>query len=527
MFKILVSDKLGQAGLDILEAAKDAEVQVSTGLSEDELINIVGDYDALIVRSGTQVTANVLEAAKKLKVVGRAGVGVDNVDVAAATLNGVIVMNTPSANTIATAELALTLMLSAARNVVQADASLRAGEWRRSDFGGTELRGKTVGIVGFGRIGREVAARCQAFDMAVHVYDPYVSESVARELDVELMDLEEVLSTSDYVTLHSVLNDETREMINAERLALMKQGATLINVARGGLLDENAVAGSLDAGHLGLAAVDVFSSEPPTEDNPLRAHPKVIHTPHLGASTKEAQRDVAIDVATQVLDALRGDRVANSVNLGFSQSMSFDAIAPFIELAEKIGMLQVAMADGEITSVEVEVNHERADELMKPVAAGLMKGLLDVGHTGRVNYVNAPVIGSDKGIDIERSTEKLESRSNTATCRVKWDGGERVVSGKIFDGSTQRIVRVASYSMEADPRGTILLLLNKDVPGVVGTVATKLGELGINVGEWRLGRNEEKSEALSFINLDAMPSPEAIEAIGNLEPVRKIAVVEL
>lgn len=527
MFNILVSDKLGQAGLDILESAKDAEVTVSTGLSEDELINVIGDYEALIIRSGTQVTPKVLEAAKKLRVVGRAGVGVDNVDIEAATLNGVIVMNTPSANTIATAELALTLMLSAARNVVQADASLRAGEWRRSDFAGTELRGKTVGIVGFGRIGREVASRCQAFDMKVHVYDPYVSEAVARELNVELMDLDEVLAASDYVTLHSVLNDETRQMINAETLATMKQGATLINVARGGLLDEAAVAASLDAGHLGLAAIDVFSSEPPEDSNPLKAHPRVIHTPHLGASTAEAQRDVAIDVATQVLDALRGDRVTNSVNLGFSPTMSFDAVSPFIELAEKIGMLQVAMADGKITSVEIEVNHESADELMKPVAAGLMKGLLDAGHEGRVNYINAPVIGSDKGIKINRSVERLETRSDTATCRVKWDGGERVVSGKVYDASTQRIVRISSYSFEADPKGTILLLLNQDVPGVIGTVATKLGELGINVGEWRLGRDEERAEALSFINLDTLPSVEAIDAIAELEPILKVAVVEL
>ncbi len=527
MYKILVSDKLGQAGLDLLEAAADVEVSVQTGLSHEELVDVIGDFHALIIRSGTTVTEEVLEAGKQLRVVGRAGVGVDNVDIDAATREGVIVMNTPSANTIATAELTMALMMAAARNVVQADASLRTGEWARSSFAGTELRGKTLGVVGFGRIGRAVAKRAQAFDMKICVFDPYVSESVARDLDVELMELDEVLAASDYLTLHAALSEETKQLINSERLALMKPSAVLINVARGGLLDEVAVASALDSDSLRLAAIDVFSSEPPEDSNPLLGHAKVIHTPHLGASTAEAQRDVAIDVVNQTLDALHGDKITDCVNLGFSSSMSFDSVAPFIELAEKMGQLQLAMADGPITSVEVEVNAEAADELMKPVAAGVLKGLLDASYDGRVNYVNAPMIGADAGLEVSRAEGIAEPRNNTASCRVTWDGGERVISGKIYDGSEQRIVRISSYKFEAEPKGTVLLMLNRDVPGVIGSVGTKLGELGINIGEWRLGRDDERNEALSFINLDKAPDEAQLAELANLEPVVKVVVLEL
>jgi len=527
MYKILVSDKLGQAGLDILDDATDIDLTIQTGLDEAGLINIIGDYEGLVIRSGTTVTANVLEAAKKLRVVGRAGVGVDNVDIDAATRQGVIVMNTPSANTVATAELAMTLMLAAARNVVIAHTSTAKGEWRRSEFAGSELRGKVLGIAGFGRIGRAVAKRAQAFDMSVVVYDPYVSESVGRELGVEILDLDEMLGACDYLTLHSVLNGETKEMINSRTLALMKPDAALINVARGGLINEADVAEALTSKSLRVAAVDVFSSEPPTEDNPLLGHENVIHTPHLGASTAEAQRDVAIDVANQCMDALRGDKIVNCVNLGFTSSMSFDRMSPFIELAEKIGLLQAAMADGPITSVEIEVISDEADNLVKPVAAGLLKGLLSAEHEGRINYVNAPILGEERGLEISRVKGLGDGRSNSATCKVTWDGGERIVSGKVYDGKVQRIVRISSYRLEAAPEGSVLLLLNDDVPGVVGAVGSKLGELGVNIAEWRLGRDLERNEALSFINLDNVPSQTDLEAIAALEPIRKAVIVEL
>ncbi len=528
MFKVFVSDKLGQAGLEILEAADDVEVTVNTSLDEAGLVEAITDYDGLIIRSGTTVTENILKAAKNLKVVGRAGVGVDNVDIESATRHGVIVMNTPSANTIATAEHALALMLSVSRHIVPAHNSLAAGEWKRSNFGGSELRGKMLGVIGYGRVGRAVAARAKAFEMNVLVYDPYVSETVAKETGVELANLDEVLAASDYVTLHSVLNEETQNLINTDRIALMKDSAVLINVARGGLVDADAVATALDEGKLSAAGLDVFAVEPPKESNRLVNHPKVVHTPHLGASTAEAQRDVAIDVATQVVEALRGDKITNCVNLGFSSGASFDRLAPFIELAEKIGAIQAAMAENPITSIEVEVLDADAEELLKPVAAGLMKGLLASDYPGLINYVNAPVLGQEQGLAVSRAVGIGGSyHRNHIACRVKFDGGQRTISGVVYEGDKQRIVQISSYRFEADPHGPVLLLLNNDVPGVVGSAGTALGECGINIAEWRLGRDEARDEALSFVNLDRLPSDDELANIKKLDPVVKAIVLDL
>ncbi len=527
-YKILVSDKLGQDGLDVLEAAPDAVVDINTGLSEDELEAIIGDYDALVIRSGTQVTSKVLEAGSKLRVVGRAGVGTDNVDVDLATRKGVIVMNTPEGNTIATAEQTMTLLLASARNVVPAHNSMAEGRWDRSLYTGIELSGKVLGVIGFGRVGRAVAVRAQAFGMSIMAYDPYVAERVGLEANIELADLDEVLAASDFVTLHTALSADTENLINSERLATMKPGATLINVARGGLVDVDAVAAALEAGTLRTAAIDVFVEEPPEANHPLVGNPKVIHTPHLGASTAEAQRSVAIEIADQVLDALRGTRITNSVNLAFPPGLDFARVSSFINLASKIGRMQFAMADGPIHTVELELYASDAEELMRPVASGLLKGVVETTMAGTINFVNAPVIANERGIKVSRSVGLGQADyQNQITCRVSWDGGERTISGSVFSDDQPRIVQVSSYRFEADPTGTVLLMMNDDVPGVIGTVGTVLGDFGINIAEWRLGRNENRTEALSFINLDVRPDPEIVAALEGLEAVNKATIVDL
>ncbi len=527
-YRVLVSDKLGADGLQVLSDATDVHVDVNTGLTEDELCAIIGDYDALIIRSGTQVTAPVLKAADQLKVIGRAGVGIDNVAVDDATRKGVIVMNTPDANTIATAEHAMALLMASARNVVAAHNSLADGRWERSGFTGVELKGKTLGIIGFGRVGRAVAERAQAFGMTIVAYDPFVAERVARAARVELVEVNELLAISDFVTLHTSLNEDTRNLINADRLALMKPTATIINAARGGLIDPKAVAAALDVGALRSIAVDVYDVEPPEAGHPLIGHPKVIHTPHLGASTEEAQRSVAIEIAEQVLDALRGHRIVNCVNLAFAPGLDFDRANTFITLASKMGRLQSAMAEGPIEEVELELYADDAEDLMRPVAAGLLKGLLDSAMPATINFVNAPIIARDKGLKISRSVGLGRAdHLNQITCRVKWDGGLRTVSGAVFGDDRGRIVQISGYHLEAEPNGTVLLLLNDDVPGVVGAVGRVFGDYSINIGEWRLGRDVDRSEALSFINLDSTPEPGIVDALRTIDAVRKATIVEL
>jgi len=535
MHRILVSDKLGAAGLELLDEAQDVEYDVQTGLSEDELIAAISEYDGLIIRSGTTVTEAILEAATKLKVVGRAGVGIDNVDVRAATRSGIIVLNTPAANTIATAEHAMALMLAAARNLALAHAAMADGRWERADYVGGELYGKTLAVLGFGRIGQRVAERAQAFGMKVVAYDPFVSEAAARDANVELVELDDALSVADYLTLHMTLNDKTRHIIGETNIAKMKPTAIIVNAARGGLVDEAAVATALDAEKLRAFATDVYSSEPPPPENPLVGHPAVTHTPHLGASTIEAQRDVALQVVSQVLSAVRGEAVSDSINVAGSGGDEGDLVAPFVSLAEKIGKLQRAMADGPIASVEVEVFSPNAESLIRPVAAGLLKGLLDSVVAGRVNFVNAPLLAEERGIKISRSVSVGGGDyQHMLSCRVRWAAGEdaeaneeRVVSGAVFSNSLPRIVQVSSYAFEADPNGTILLMLNNDVPGVIGQVGTVLGKHGVNIAEWRLGRDAQRQEALSFINLDSHPDGAAIDALRALPAVTKATLVEL
>ena len=527
MFDILITDKLGDAGLERLDAAEDAAYEMKTDLSKEELLEIIPGYDALIVRSGTKVDADVLRAGEKLRVVGRAGIGVDNIDVRAATMRGIIVMNTPQANAIATAEQTMALMLALSRHTAAAHAALKAGEWRRSDFVGVQLYRKTLGIVGLGRIGRLVARRAQAFGMDVVAYDPYVSEEVGRELSVTLVDMDDLLAQSDYITLHTVLTPETEEMINAESIGQMMEGARIVNVARGKLIDEQALADALASGKVAGAALDVYSQEPPV-NNPLVGLSNVLHTPHLGASTVEAQRDVATQIADQVLDALRGTDFRNALNMPFPAGPDFAASRPYMDLGEKMGILQSILAPAPIRRVEVEVRGEAVADLVRPVAAALLKGLLERSLSDPVNYINAPILAEEHGISIAQTTGVSSADyPNLISCRVHWDGGRRVLSGVLFGGSEPRIVQVNSYQLDANPQGAVLIMQNKDVPGVIGQVGTILAAYDVNIGEWRMGRETPGGEALSFINLDIEPPEAVLHALEKIPAITNLKLVML
>jgi D-3-phosphoglycerate dehydrogenase len=528
MFKILVSDKLGQAGLEMLDQAEDAQYDMKTGMSKEELIAVIPDYDALIIRSGTKADADVLAAGKKLRVVGRAGVGIDNIDIPAASQRGIIVMNTPTANNIATAEQALTLMLAASRHTVPAHNSLAAGRWDRSKYVGHELYGKTLGVIGFGRIGGLVAARAQAFGMEVIAYDPYVSEEIAKEKNVTLVDLEDLFPAADYITLHTAYTPETDKIINADSIAQMKDGVVIVNGARGKLIDEQALADALQSGKVRAAGIDVYSSEPP-QDNPLIGLPNVVHTPHLGASTKEAQREVARNMAEQVLDALRGVDFRHAVNMPFEVGPGeYQKVRPYMNLAEKLGRLHAGLADGEITRVEVEASGDAVKARVKAIAAALLKGILSADYDGSLNAINAPVIAEEKGITITQSRMMYGiDYPNLINCRVFWEGGERLLSGVLFGGAEPRVVRVDGYKLEARPDGTVLILQNLDVPGVIGQIGTILAQYEVNIGEWRMGRTEPGSEALSFINLDHEPPATALDALEKITAVTQVKLVTI
>jgi len=526
MYHILISDKLGAAGLERLDQMDDIQYDLKTGLSKAELLATIPNYDGLIIRSGTRVDAEALTAATNLKVVGRAGIGVDNIDIEAATMRGVIVMNTPGANSIATAEQTMTLMLAVNRHTAQAHASLLAGEWARSRFVGTELFGKTLGIIGFGRIGRLVAERAKAFGMEILAFDPFISEEVGREMEVDLVDLDDLLPQADIITLHTAVTPETTRMINADAIAQMKEGVILINVARGKLVDETALAEALQNGRIRAAAIDVYSSEPP-KDNPLIGLPNVLHTPHLGASSKEAQRNVAVQIVEQVADTLRGRDFRNALNMPFQASAGFEQIRPYMQLGAKLGHLHAQVASGRITHLEIEVNGSDLDEMVTAVAAGVLQGILIPTHP-HANPINAPVIANELGVSVTQTIGKNPvDYPNLISCRARWDGGERLLAGVLFAGGEPRIVRWNQYTLDARPEGSVLLLQNQDVPGVIGQIGVILAAYEVNIGEWRMGRDKPGGEALSVINLDSDPPAETLDTLKRISAITEVMLVRL
>lgn len=520
MFKVLIPDDLSPAGLDVLRAAPGVVADVVKKMPRAELLAKIADYDALIVRSETKVDADVIDAGKKLRVVGRAGIGVDTIDVDAATRRGIIVMNTPQANTIATCEHTMAMMLALARNIPQSDASMHRLEWTRGKFMGTQLSGKTLGIIGLGRIGTQVARRAQAFGMEVVAFDPYVSEENARANKVQLLSLEDLLAQSDFVTLHSSLTQGSRGLLDAERILQMKTGARVINVARGALIDLDALYTALSSGKLAGAAIDVFEEEPPG-DLPLFKLPNVVVTPHLGASTAEAQRDVSIQIAEQVLDALHDGDVRNAVNFPPIDPNALPMIRPYLRLAEKLGVIQSHLIDGRVSRVEVEYHGGDVAQHVKPLTVALLRGLLaPVLGRDSVNYVNAPLIANERGIVVTQALNLTANEyTNLVSCRVTTDQGEHIIAGTCFDGSEPRIVQIDSFRIDAVPEGIAVVISSRDVPGVVGRVGTILGASYVNIAEYRLGRTKAGDRAMSFVNLDNEVPEYALKALRDLPEV--------
>jgi D-3-phosphoglycerate dehydrogenase len=524
--KILIADPISEIGIDELKADPRLEVVVRIGISEADLLATAHEFDGIVVRSQTKITAAVFDKAAALKAVGRAGVGVDNIDVAAATSHGVVVMNTPGGNTVSTAEHAFTLMVSLARHIPQAHASVAAGKWERKKFEGVELNGKTLAVLGMGRIGSEFARRALAFNMRVVAYDPYLSAQRAQTLRVELKEtIEDAVKEADFITLHMPLTKETKGMINAGRMALMKPGVRLINCARGGLIDEPALAEALASGRVAGAALDVFESEPPPPDHPLLRQPNVVLTPHLGASTAEAQENVGIEVARQLRDYLLDGAVVNAVNMPNIDPKTMSQVGPFLGFAESLGRLLSQLAPTQPDVLRVDYAGKIADLDTALISRAALKGFLERASSEEaVNFLNAPSMAERKGL---RFTESRLPEPAEFTDLIELSAGrgsERASVAGTFFGREPRIVRIAGKRMEVIPEGHLLLLENKDMPGMVGAYGTLLGKHGVNIAHMSLSRDIKDGTALVVLTLDA-PAPEHV--LAELRGLPNVASVRL
>ncbi|MBI3313977.1 MAG: phosphoglycerate dehydrogenase [Candidatus Omnitrophica bacterium] len=529
--KILVSDPLGKAGLAVLKKEKAFTIDENYGLKPEELKKVIADYDAIIIRSGTKLTKDLIDAAKKLRVIGRAGVGVDNVDLEAATKRGIIVMNTPEGNTISTAEQTFSLLMSLARNIPQAVSSVKAGQWKRQDFLGTELNGKVLGVIGFGRIGREVTKRASAFGMRVVVFDPFISKASVKEYPVEFKDLKSLLKIADFITVHTPLTPETKYILNSETFKLCKKGVKVINCARGGIIEEKALIEALQSKKVSGAALDVFEKEPPPADHPFLKMPQVICTPHLGAATEEAQENVAVDVAHQVVDALANRAFKNAVNLPNVDPETFKAIRPWLILAEQIGKLPMQLFDGSLKKVNIRYGGEVTRYPLTPLTNAVIKGILTPICGETVNYVNAPGLAKERGITVveEKSTETGDF-TNFIEVETHQTGEPNRVMGTIFGSQLPRIVRINEFlGMDVDPQGVVIFIKNEDQPGVVGKLGTILGTNKINIAEMSLARvtQGKKVFAMTTINTDNEVPAKVLTEIKKFSPIIDVKVVNL
>jgi D-3-phosphoglycerate dehydrogenase len=515
-FRVLVSDPLAEEGLEILRQACD--VDVKTDLPEDRLCSIIGEYDALLVRSGTEVTAKVIDAGIRLRFIGRAGAGVDNIDTDAATRQGIIVANAPEGNTLAATEHTMAMMLSLARNIPQATASLKKKEWKRSKFMGFELNDKTLGIVGFGRIGREVAKRALALEMRCVAYDPFITKERAAQLGVEMISLEDLFRVADVITVHTPLIKETKHVINAKSIATMKDGVRIINCARGGIIDEKALYDAIRTGKVAGAALDVFEAEPPLE-SPLLSLEQVIVTPHLGASTVEAQLNVAVSVARQCIEVLKGGTAKYVVNAPMIPTEQAEMLEPFATLAEKMGRFAIQIASGRLSSVELIYGGELTafSGSLKFITRLALKGLLDPILQQPVNIVNAEFIANERGIAIsETVTQESSGFKNLITLRIRTDTSEESVSGTVFFKGRSRIVAVGGYTMDMIPEGYVIVSRHLDKPGVIGRASTILGRCKINIAGMQVGRINPGEEAIMVLNVDSEVPPEVMEEIRSM-----------
>ncbi|MGQ0590505.1 MAG: phosphoglycerate dehydrogenase [Sphingosinicella sp.] len=500
MPKVLISDAMDPKAAEIFRA-NGIEVDERPGLSKDELAAIVGDYDGLAIRSATKVTAALLDAAPNLKVIGRAGIGVDNVDVAAATARGVVVMNTPLGNSITTAEHAIALMFALARELPQADASTQAGKWEKNRFMGVELTSKTLGLIGCGNIGSIVADRALGLRMKVVAYDPFLTPERALDLGVEKVELDELLARADFITLHTPLTEQTRDILSAANLAKTKKGVRIVNCARGGLIDEAALREALDSGHVAGAALDVFTEEP-AKENPLFGAPGLVATPHLGASTTEAQVNVAIQIAEQMSDFLIRGGVANALNMPSLTAEEAPKLRPYMALAEKLGSLVGQVEGNRIQGVAIEVEGAAAELNQKPITGAVLAGLMKV-YSDTVNMVNAPFLARERGLDLREIRHDREGDYHTLLrLTVDTPDGPRSVAGTLFGNASPRLVDMFGVGIEAELDGEMIYFVNEDRPGFIGRLGTALGEAEVNIATFHLGRRAAGGEAVALVSVD-------------------------
>jgi D-3-phosphoglycerate dehydrogenase len=524
MPRVLIADKLSPAALAIFKE-RGIDADVKTGLAKDELLKIVGDYDGIAVRSATKITADVIKTAKKLKVVGRAGIGVDNIDVPAATAAGVIVMNTPHGNSITTAEHAIAMMMALARDLPAANASTQAGLWEKNRFMGTELTGKTLGLIGAGNIGAIVADRARGLRMKVIAYDPYLSSERAADLGIEKAELNDLLARADFVSLHTPLTNETRNIISADAINRMKEGARLINCARGGLVDEHALKAALDSGHLAGAALDVFEEEP-AKTNILFGNEKVIATPHLGAATAEAQENVALQVAEQISDYLLTGAIANALNIPSITAQEAQRVRPWISLAQKLGLLVGQLTDTSIEAVEILYEGSAADLNMRALTQATLAGVL-TPVLNEVNMVNAPVIAKERGIKVSE-TRRPQQGAYEGYIKVTVslaDGTTRRAAGTVFSDGRPRLIQVKDIDINAEFSPRMIYVINEDKPGMIGKLGTAFGDAQVNIANFHLGRSAPGADAIALVEVDGEVSDAVLAAIRGLPLVKQATLL--
>jgi D-3-phosphoglycerate dehydrogenase / 2-oxoglutarate reductase len=520
MPRVLIADSLSPAALAIFRE-RGIEADVQTGLAKDELLKVVAHYDGIAVRSATKITADIIKAAKNLKIVGRAGIGVDNIDVSAATAAGVIVMNTPQGNSITTAEHAVALMMALARELPAANASTHAGKWEKNRFVGSELYGKTLGLIGAGNIGSIVADRARGLKMKVIAYDPYLSPQRALELGIEKVELSELLPRADFISLHTPLTAETRNIISAEAIAQMKKGSRLINCARGGLIDESALKAALDSGHLMGAALDVFAEEP-AKAHILFGHENVIATPHLGASTLEAQENVAIQIAEQISDYLLTGAIVNALNMPSISAEEAQRVRPWIALAEKLGLFVGQLTETSLASIELLYEGSAAElntrALTQAALAGLLKPMLS-----DVNMVNAPVIAKERGIQLSETRRDRQGiyEGHIKITATLQDGSTRRAAGTVFSDGRPRLIQARDINLDAEFAPHMLYVINEDKPGFIGQLGTLLGNAKVNIASFALGRSTPGADAIALVEVDDPVPDKVLAAIASLPLVRQ------
>ncbi|HEX8624454.1 MAG TPA: phosphoglycerate dehydrogenase [Allosphingosinicella sp.] len=520
MPKVLISDSMDPKAAEIFRD-KGVEVDERPGLSKEELKSIIGGYDGLAIRSATKVTADLLEAATRLKVIGRAGIGVDNVDIPAATARGIVVMNTPFGNSITTAEHAIALMFALARDLPAADSSTQAGKWEKNRFMGVELTNKTLGLIGAGNIGSIVADRALGLRMKVVAYDPFLTQERALDLGVEKAELDELLARADFITLHTPLTEQTRNILSRENLAKTKPGVRIVNCARGGLIDEVALKEALESGHVAGAALDVFVEEP-AKASPLFGTPGLVATPHLGASTTEAQVNVAIQVAEQMAEFLMRGGVTNALNMPSLSAEEAPRLRPYMALAEKLGSLVGQLSHGAIAGLAIEAEGAAAELNMKPITGAVLAGFMRV-HSDTVNMVNAPFLAKERGLDVREIRHDRETDYHTLLrVSAMTSAGDRPVAGTLFANSTPRLVEIFGIRVEAELEGEMIYIVNEDTPGFIGRLGTLLGEAGVNIGTFSLGRREAGGEAVALVSVDSHIGQDLVQRLQALPGVRTV-----